>query len=352
MSKALRGRAAISFIGVLLIATGQVGATSILLAQGASLTLSPGDATADLQALVCNCPTATSLHHLDSSAHAYSNYDWANSDLADARTYSYSSTGDWIPGVGEVYYIKTSDNGLYKLRATGTNDSSGIGLEYEYLGSANTVSPPTTSWEFSTYDIIAWFNDTSAGAASWSWDFGDSDSSSLQRPRHVYSISTNPQDFSACMQASNLGGDGSNVCHTVHITEQPSSVIPPSSSIDLDGDLVNDLHIFSPSGCSVYWAFQMMGGSEWAEPGYDYRRIAESQALSTSFSTSNFCPQLAYPESAVVIQTSNGSLVKMWMAENTQAGGVRIEYAVVPPDDIFSNGFEGGNVNGWSTHVP
>lgn len=339
--------------GTVLIAPGQAGATSILLAQGSSLTLSPGDALADLQAKVCNCPTATSLHHLNSSAHAYSNYDWANSDLADARTYSYTSTGDFIPSVGEVYYIHTSDDLLYKLRATGVNDASGIGLEYEYLGTAS-VSPPTTSWTHTSYDIVAWFTDTSTGgAASWSWNFGDTQTSSLQNPRHVYSPSTNPQDFNACMQASNLGGDGSNVCHTVTITKRPSSVIPPASSIDLDGDLVNDLHIFSPSGCTgIYWAFQMMGGSEWAEPGYDYRTITESQALASSFSTSNFCTEIAYVESAVVIRTSDHYLVKMWMPENAQTLGVRIEYAVVQTNAIFSDGFEGGNLNNWSNHAP
>ena len=82
--------------------------------------------------------------------------------------------------------------------------------------------PPTANytWGQQAASLTVDFTDTSTGSpTSWSWDFGDSSSSTQQNPAHTYAAAGN---YSVKLTASNAGGSNS-VTKTVTVTPVSST---------------------------------------------------------------------------------------------------------------------------------
>jgi PKD repeat protein len=61
------------------------------------------------------------------------------------------------------------------------------------------------------------FTDMTVGqATSWSWDFGDSQSSTQQNPTHIY---TAPGTYNVCLIATNACGDSDTICQSVTVCD-------------------------------------------------------------------------------------------------------------------------------------
>ncbi|MBK7182686.1 MAG: T9SS type A sorting domain-containing protein [Bacteroidetes bacterium] len=95
--------------------------------------------------------------------------------------------------------ITVTTAGTYNVTTTNANACNGVGQ------SANTVvvvnpTPTATGAVTSTNGFTVVFNNTSSGATSYSWNFGDLSSSSATAPTHVYTANGN---YTVTLIASN-----------------------------------------------------------------------------------------------------------------------------------------------------
>lgn len=105
------------------------------------------------------------------------------------------------------------------------------------------VAKPVASFTATTSDLRASFTDTSTGApTSWSWNFGDSATSTAQNPAHAYA---QPGTYTVTLTAANSAG--SDVAtKQVTVTAPP----PPASGVTL----VHDAKVNSGSPGANYGA--------------------------------------------------------------------------------------------------
>ena len=339
---------AILILIALIICSTSFADDSATITQGGTLNLGtaasgdPGpDATADLRGNTCNCGVATSISEINSAARGNSNFSYANSTLADAKSASYQ-TNDFAPSVGEAYYIRTGtlpNVKYFKLEATGANTSGGIPLQWAYLG-AGGPSAPSSDFTYSSYDLIASFTDTSTGGTptSWSWTFGDTTTSSAQNPQHSYSSAAT---YNVCLEASNSGGSGGTTCKNVTVSERPSTTVTDGNAFDFDPDAIGDLLVSATGACSVPNKLTPINGSEYSFLSKNYLDITTQDALDAHFSpgAGGFCPTVSYYDGFLVL-SSDGSIFRAWTAAN-DAGSVRIEYGLlISHERIFANGFD------------
>ncbi len=280
----------------------------------------------DLRGYTCNCPAATGIRGINGTLRAFSNMNWANTDLAVAqgRTYTMDpATGGAIPSDGDVLLYQTPANNFYKLRLQigGTNTSGGIEIEYEFLGSGG-VTPPTASFTSTSVDIYASFTDTSTESpSSWAWTFGDGGTSSFQNPNHNYAA---PGTYNVCLIASNGGGPSAQVCNNITVTEDPSSVtIASGSGIDFDNDMLDDLAVELMVGCPGGGRpnrLNPMNSAEWAQLSINYDSVMLSDAQTAGTSTSAFCSEEGDPNRPIVVVTSGGNFYKAWTPVNDNSG--------------------------------
>ncbi|MCB9232406.1 MAG: PKD domain-containing protein [Bacteroidia bacterium] len=105
---------------------------------------------------------------------------------------------------------------------------------------------PTAAFTSSANGLAASFTDQSTGGATtWSWNFGDGNSSALQNPSHTYAL---PGSYTVCLVSGSICGTNT-VCQTVTV-----SCAAPSANFGSSG-----------SGLSVSFTDQSTGGaSTWS----------------------------------------------------------------------------------------
>ncbi|MDB9701443.1 PKD domain-containing protein [Salibacteraceae bacterium] len=125
--------------------------------------------------------------------------------------------------------------------------------------------PPSAFFTYSTSnDPEIAFNDLSTqGPTSWSWDFGDGDTSTTQSPTHNY---LDTGDFTVCLIAANAFGSDT-FCQTLHIyNRRPEAFFVYTVFLDT-AVTFTDLSGFSPTAWS--WDFDNNGDtSDVQNPGY------------------------------------------------------------------------------------
>ena len=323
---------------------------SILLAQNAYLDMSAAttngdtaDGLNDFQALVCNCPTATSLSPRNGAKRGYSSNSYALSTLVDAQSTSITGTGDFIPSVGDVLYILTGNNKYYKMLATATNDGTGISFDYEYLGAGLPPAPTASFTNTNVADMYYTFSDTSTGTpTSWSWDWGDgTTNSTAQNPFHYF---LNPGTYTVTLTATNAGGsDPSSTAITVTTS---GTLFAPNAFIDFDSDGQNDLQAKTGIGCgSIHVGFLAQANMSHTSISKNYNLVDLADATAASYGTSNFCHPTQYND-VLLIKTTNNKFYKAWIVSNNDSGdapeGVRLIYAelgvvIDPPVAAFTH---------------
>lgn len=102
-------------------------------------------------------------------------------------------------------------NGTYNVCLIVTNACSA-----DTFCTTVTVCPVTLAVDFSSAGTTTTlsFTDMSTGATGWSWDFGDSQTSSQQNPTHTYAANGM---YTVCLSAWNDCGDTLEICHTQNV---------------------------------------------------------------------------------------------------------------------------------------
>lgn len=302
------------------------------------------DGTADIDGYLAG---VVAIHLLSPSGWAYSSSNYANSNLTEARaaTYNtdYQAGHGFIPddysSFGSVYYMRTGSGGsvkYFKMHTNGTNTSSGLPLLWDYLGTGG-PSPPVSDFTFSSYDLITNFTDTSTGGTptAWSWNFGDSNTSSSQNPQHRYASANT---YNACLTASNSGGGDGQKCKNVTVALVPSTLVAVNGTFDLDGDTTADMQVKGPGCPPIVNQLHMLGTAKYAFLYKDYRNVTAADIGGGPTSTGDFCVDIDYLQ-PFLVKASSGAIYKAWTAGN-DSSGIRLQYdllqAAPPPVPVSS----------------
>jgi len=259
--------------------------------------------------------------------------DYRNVVLADAQAAATSTQLFCHPEADfDTTMIVSSSNDFFYKLWTPENDASGVRFVFELLGTP--PPPPVADFSFSSFDLVAEFNDQSTGVVtSWLWDFGDGDSATSPDVSHVYA---NAGTFTVCLTVANAGGASAPSCEDVTVAEVPSTTIASGAGIDLDGDSLEDL-LTELSGLGLSHQFILQNGSQRSSVNKFYPDVVLADAQAAAYDLQTFGHPAADPDTTMLIITSNNRFVKAWTPGN-DASGVRMQFedlgGVTPSADL------------------
>jgi hypothetical protein len=174
--------------------------------------------------------------------------------------------------------ISVGTAGVYNVTVSNSNACNGTGV------SSNTtvvVHPnPVANYSYvSTGMPTVVFTNTSTGATSYVWDFGDSNSSSNMSPTHTYSGNGN---YTACLTAITSFGCMDSLCMPILINVGINTVTPQGETMTLYPNPANDqlnieMNVLSDKEVSIV-AYDVTGKL----------MISENRALTSGTNTMTF----------------------------------------------------------------
>ncbi|MDP1622157.1 MAG: PKD domain-containing protein [Bacteroidales bacterium] len=117
-----------------------------------------------------------------------------------------------------------SDCGFYNVCLT-ISDSCGQNMTCEWIGVCSTMKPEFTSSQNETNNLMIAFEDHTAGATWWRWEFGDGKTSAKQNPVHLYE---KYGEYEVCLTAGNAS-DQETACHPLKVKK--INIKGPANSI-------------------------------------------------------------------------------------------------------------------------
>ena len=78
-----------------------------------------------------------------------------------------------------------------------------------------TCPPPNTGFEYTANNLSVSFMDTTSGSATWLWDFGDGNTSTVQNPNYSYAV---PGTYTVCLTTTNACGADST-CRIITVCD-------------------------------------------------------------------------------------------------------------------------------------
>lgn len=154
--------------------------------------------------------------------------------LEPGASFTVQRNGSWAAGQQAV---SATAYGYYGLRAFTAPDT------VYYIG----VAPPVANFEANvtagTVPLSVQFTDTSTGdgITAWSWEFGDGETSTAERPVHVY---TAPGNYTVNLTVTDVGGSDSET--------KPGYVTVLQDTPPVGGNKAYFLVSTAPAGAEVY----------------------------------------------------------------------------------------------------
>lgn len=126
---------------------------------------------------------------------------FSDASLGDPESYSWDF-GDGKTSTERDPRHRYAKAGTYTVTLTVANEFGSDTASQFVEPSLGTA--PQANFDVETQNLLALFTDTSTGSpTSWSWDFGDNSTSTLQNPRHTYSAAGT---YEVKLTATNAGG--------------------------------------------------------------------------------------------------------------------------------------------------
>lgn len=144
----------------------------------------------------------------------------------------------WSPGnmTGSSISVSPLTSGTYTVIATNLSGCTSTGT-----GSVTVYSGPVAGFTTDPSDLepgefTVYFQNTSTGAVSWFWDFGDGNTSTLEHPQHTYQ---NPGTYIIWLIVTNANGCTDSISRTVEVTADWSLYLP--NAFTPEGNGLNDV---------------------------------------------------------------------------------------------------------------
>ena len=315
-----------------------------------------GDGSNDLQLYsACGVLALRRLNGAGTSSQgSYSGLDLTG---AQAASYNTSTTGGFCPSgpsgnLSESWYVQTTSGSFYRMWVP-QNESSGMRIQFELLGSSGPTPPASAAFSFTSIDTMVTFTDSSDSdgdvVSNWNWVFNEAgeaqQTSTSQNPTIRFA---NAGTHQACLTVSNAGGSSPQLCKSVTVAEVPSSTYT-SGGIDFDGDGDDDLNVFAACGRK---GLAPINGAGYATVSKAYASVTQTD-IPASFSTNagGFCTQ-DFPGNlgeSFLVETTGGDVFRAWTPENTSANiriqsevlvdvAPRVSSVAVPANDNYTTG--------------
>ena len=135
-----------------------------------------------------------------------------------------------------------------------TNDLGGLDI---VTGPPPPNDPPTAGFTFSTADLTATFtdasSDTDGSVVLWAWDFGDSNTSTVEDPGHIY---TAAGTYTVSLLVTDDDGDTDSISQSVTVTDPPplgdGMYFAFKAAVTLGGVTVTEQDILHWDGAATY----------------------------------------------------------------------------------------------------
>lgn len=186
---------------------------------------------------------------------SFCDYDYV--EIFDGPNSSSTSLGRFCNTTGSPGTVTSSGSSITILlhsdpAATGT----GFEIEWECALATTPPSPAFTADYTETCSGEVTFTDLSGdGPTSWSWDFGDGNTSSEQHPTHTYAQNGT---YTVSLQASNSNGQNTHIETNYIVVNRPQAPNTTDASSPTPASLVLGA---SGSGGILHWYDSANGGS-------------------------------------------------------------------------------------------
>lgn len=267
-------------------------------------------------------PLSLNFNDLSTSTTSGSTYLWNFGDNATSSqqnpAHLYTSTGS--------YTVK-----LYVTSPSGCNDSL-IKTAYIVVNPSPIANFSNTS---SCLNSVSSFTDNSSGlVTSWSWNFGDGNTSIIQNPSHVYST---PGTFSVTLFVLNSSGCSSSITKSVTINNKPLVQFTADSLVGCSPAVINFTNQSTASlGSTNIWYFGDNSTSNLQNPSHTYSVsgnytikliVSESGGCSDSLEKINYISIINSPTALFTVSNNTVNLPNAVISfSNTSTNYTNVEW--------------------------